>query len=190
MQQDQPLAQPKQFSEETVADWFGKQKDQMKAQLLKRMSTINHYRFEHLIVSLLEAMGYKGENGKAVVTSRAKDKGIDGILSQDPLGLQKVYIQIKHYSASDVVEQRYIFEFNSAMQVYHASRGIFVTTSSFSSGAISSAERLGIVLVDGDKLTDLMLRYRVGVNVRCQFELYDLDPEFFANFEDEDDNDD
>lgn len=190
MQQDQPIAQPQELSADTVTDWFGKQKDQMKARLLERMSKINHYRFEHLIVSLFEAMGYKGENGKAEVTSRAKDKGIDGILSQDPLGLQKVYIQVKHYSASDVVEQHYIFEFNSAMQVHHASRGIFVTTSSFSSGAISNAERLGIVLVDGDKLTDLMLRYRIGVNVRRHFELYDLDPEFFANFEDEEENDD
>lgn len=190
VQQDQPVVQPQQLSEETVADWFGEQTDQMKARLLEQMSKINHYRFEHLIVSLFEAMGYKGENGKVVVTQRAKDNGIDGILSQDPLGLQKVYIQVKHHSASDVVEQHYILEFNSAMQVHHASRGIFVTTSSFSSGAISNAERLGIVLVDGDQLTDLMLRYRVGVNVQRHFELYNLDPEFFANFEDAEENDD
>lgn len=169
-----------------IADWFDEQREQTKDELLARMAKINHYRFEGLMVHLFAMMGYKGDNGQIEVTKRSKDGGIDGILSQDPLGVQKVYIQVKHYRPSNIVQQHAIMEFGTAMKIKHASQGVFITTSSFTRGAKEMADQLGIILVDGDQLTDLMIEYRAGVNVKRSYELYSLDADFFAQYDDQD----
>lgn len=166
-----------------IAEWFDEQREQTKDELLARMAKINHYRFEELMVHLFAVMGYKGDNGQIMVTKRSKDGGIDGVLSQDPLGVQRVYIQVKHYRPSNIVEQHAIMEFGTAMKIKHASQGVFITTSSFSRGAKETAEKLGIILVDGDQLTDLMLEYHTGINVKRSYELYSLDADFFAQYE-------
>lgn len=170
-----------------INDWFDEQREQTKDELLARMAKINHYRFEELMVHLFAVMGYKGDNGQIQVTKRSKDGGIDGVLSQDPLGFQKVYIQVKHYRASDIVQQHAIMEFGTAMKIKHASQGVFITTSSFTRGAKEMADQLGIILVDGDQLTDLMIEYRAGINVKHSYDLYSLDADFFAEYEEDQD---
>jgi restriction system protein len=135
--------------------------------------------FESLVTKLLEVMNYKGSNGTVKITPLTNDGGIDGIINQDPLGTQTVYIQAKRYANTNVVQRPAIQAFFGALSQIHADRGVFITTSSFSAGAIEAAKSFSIVLIDGIKLTDLMLQYHVGVQVKQNFQIFEVDEDFF-----------
>ncbi|MFT8401044.1 MAG: restriction endonuclease [Lentilactobacillus diolivorans] len=135
--------------------------------------------FEHLVVKLLSRMGYKGPNGSATVTPISNDGGIDGIINQDPLGTSTVYLQAKRYSKDNTVQRPQIQSFYGALQGKGAQRGVFITTSRFSPSAADYARRFSIVLIDGLTLTDLMLEYEVGVQVKHDYKLYEIDDDFF-----------
>jgi len=135
--------------------------------------------FENLVVDLLSKMGYKGQNGSAEVTQATNDGGIDGIINQDPLGTNTVYIQAKRYKSDNVVQRPAIEGFYGALSSKHADRGVFITTSKFSSGAINTASNFSIVLIDGIQLTNLMLQYHVGVQVKKTLDLFEIDEDFF-----------
>lgn len=135
--------------------------------------------FEHLVVKLLSKMGYKGPNGSATVTPISNDGGIDGIINQDPLGTSTVYLQAKRYSKDNTVQRPQIQSFYGALQGKGAQRGVFITTSRFSPSAADYARRFSIVLIDGLTLTDLMLEYEVGVQVKHDYKLYEIDDDFF-----------
>ncbi len=124
-------------------------------------------------------MGYKGTNGQSVVTQKSNDGGIDGIINQDPLGLRTVYVQVKRYSEKNVVGSPEINSFFGALRRKQADRGVFITTSSFTNDARDAAKQLNIALVDGEMLTNLMIQYKVGVQVSQTYELYDIDDDFF-----------
>ncbi|MCH4170768.1 MAG: restriction endonuclease [Lactobacillus sp.] len=147
--------------------------------LLARIREAQPAFFESLVVELLSKMGYKGPNGNASVTQLTNDGGIDGIINQDPLGTSTVYIQAKRYQADNVVQRPAIDAFYGTLSRRHADRGVFITTSSFSSGAKETAKGFSIVLIDGIRLTDLMLQYRVGVEVKRTFTLFQIDEDFF-----------
>lgn len=147
--------------------------------LLRRILEEDPSFFENLVVKLLSAMGYQGTNGKAYVTQRSNDKGIDGVLNQDPLGTNTVYIQAKRYNKDNKVQRPALDEFYGALVSKGANRGVFITTSSFSEGALDRAKRNSIVTIDGIKLTELMLEYHVGVDVKDSFELFKVDEDFF-----------
>jgi restriction system protein len=138
--------------------------------------------FERLIVNLLLAMDYGGsaiEAGRAI--GRSGDDGIDGVVDQDPLGLDRVYIQAKRYAPTAGIGAGAIRDFFGSLDMHKAGKGIFFTTSFFTISAKDTAEKLGkrIVLIDGKLLTELMIRYNVGCRIEEAIEIKRIDEEFF-----------
>lgn len=153
--------------------------DSVADDLLERVWQMDPYKFENLVVSLLVAMGYKGDNGSAFVTKKSNDNGIDGVINQDPLGTQTVYVQAKRYAKQNTVQRKEISSFYGAIAESHSNKGVFITSSSFSKGAQTAAKQLGILTIDGIQLTDLMVQYQVGVRTRYRYQLYDVDEDYF-----------
>lgn len=148
---------------------------QVKDELLNRLKTINPYYFEKVILLLLKKMGY----GDFTETPKSGDGGIDGMINQDMLGLEKIFVQAKRY-ADNKVRETNIRNFIGAMS-RDANKGIFVTTSSFDESAIKKARdaQQKIILIDGDRLTDLMYKYGVGVQIRDTYDIKQIDEDFF-----------
>lgn len=135
--------------------------------------------FEELVVRLLDRMGY-GRAGSAHRTAPSGDGGIDGIISQDPLGLDRIYIQAKRYTDTPV-DRPAIHGFAGALLSKQGDRGVFITTSRFTSGAREEAERINarIELIDGSRLAELLVQYGIGVQPEQSVTLYRLDEDFF-----------
>ncbi len=148
---------------------------QVKTDLLERLKDIDPYYFEKVILILLKKMGY----GDFVETAKSGDGGIDGIINEDKLGLEKIYIQAKRYNENKVREKE-IRNFIGAMSG-DTTKGIFVTTSTFDDSAIKKAREAHhkIILIDGNKLVDLMHQYGVGVQVSNVYEVKEIDEDFF-----------
>jgi restriction system protein len=140
--------------------------------------------FERLIVSLLLAMGYGGSRQDAgQVVGRTGDGGIDGVIDQDRLGLDRVYIQAKKYGPDNAVSEPEIRAFSGSLGAAKANKGVFVTTSYFTQPAIAFAERhpFRIVLIDGEQLAGLMLRHNVGARIDETLYLKKVDEDFFSD---------
>ena len=138
--------------------------------------------FERLIVNLLLSMGYGGSAespGRAL--GRSGDDGVDGVIEQDALGLDRVYIQAKRYAAGNGIGSGAIRDFFGSLDRHKATKGLFVTTSTFSSSAIETAEALSkrIVLIDGTQLAKLMIRHNVACRIEETLHIKKLDEEFF-----------
>ncbi|MCR1828173.1 MULTISPECIES: restriction endonuclease [Pseudomonadaceae] len=148
---------------------------EIKDELLSKLKTIDPYAFEKIILILLKKMGY----GEFIETSKSGDGGIDGIINEDQLGLEKIYIQAKRYNENKVRETD-IRNFIGAMSG-DTHKGIFVTTSSFDEKAKNKARDAHhkIILLDGSKLVDLMHKYNVGVQVKNIYEVKTVDNDFF-----------
>lgn len=168
-----------EITEKQISNWFNKQTSDLAEQLLTKLRSTDPYQFEHMMVTLLSNMGYKGTDGQSLVTQKSNDGGIDGIINQDPLGLQTIYVQVKRYAENNIIGSPEIDSFSGALRRKRADRGVFITTSSFTSGARQAAKQLNIALVDGEMLTNLMIQYKVGVQIRQVYELYDIDDNFF-----------
>lgn len=150
-------------------------------ELLERLRDKEPDFFEQAVVDLLMAMGYGGAGGKGVATQLVNDGGIDGVIDQDVLGLNKVYIQAKRYAVGNSVGRPELQGFVGALSG-KADRGVFITTSTFSQGAVEYAERntnSRLILIDGNRLTDLMIRYGVGVQIKDTFHVVEVDEDFF-----------
>jgi restriction system protein len=137
--------------------------------------------FEQAVVDLLLAMGYGGTTGTGNVTQLSNDGGIDGVIDQDVLGLNRVYIQAKRYADGNAVGRPDLQAFVGALSG-KADSGVFITTSRFSEGAQTYAENVPtrIILINGERLTSLMIRYGVGVQVRETYKVVEVDEDFFA----------
>jgi restriction system protein len=148
--------------------------------LLQRLQEKNPAFFEAAVVKLLVAMGYGGADGKATVTQQSHDGGIDGVIDRDALGLDRVYIQAKRYQSNASVQRPEVQAFVGALSG-KASTGVFITTGSFSKGAIeyASTAYTRIILIDGARLTELMIRYGVGVQVQRSLNVVEVDEDFF-----------
>lgn len=151
-------------------------------ELLERVRTAPPDFFERLIVNLLLAMGYGGsisEAGRAI--GKTGDNGVDGVVDQDPLGLDQVYIQAKRYGAGNTVGPGEIRDFFGSLDRHKASKGLFVTTSTFTASAKETADYLSkrIVLIDGLRLTKLMVRHNIGCRIKATLHVKDLDEDFF-----------
>jgi restriction system protein len=136
--------------------------------------------FERLVIDLLVAMGYGGSRqdaGRAV--GRSGDEGIDGIIKEDKLGLDVIYLQAKRWEAT--VGRPEIQKFAGALQGQRANKGVFITTSDFSREAeeYASSINLKIILIDGQRLAGLMIDYNVGVASVGVYELKRLDSDYF-----------
>lgn len=135
---------------------------------------------ENLAVKLMCKMGY-GNRENATTTKPTNDGGIDGIVFEDELGINKILIQTKRYGQETTVGSPDIQRFKGAMEDYGAKEGVFITTSKFSDGAIKSAKKSNVILIDGDKLTKLMIKYNVGCFTDNSYEVKKLDLDFFEN---------
>ncbi|MFE0021467.1 restriction endonuclease [Amycolatopsis sp. NPDC059021] len=136
---------------------------------------------ERLVLTLLTAMGYGGRAGAAEHWGGSGDGGIDGVVRQDVLGLDRVYVQAKRYASDHAVGRPDIQAFVGALHGQQADRGVFITTSRFSADARSYVERIPnrIVLIDGRRLAELMILHNVGVQDESTFVLKRVDEDFF-----------
>lgn len=156
--------------------------DDLAADLLQKTLEQTPYFFEHLVVDLLVKMGYGGSfANSAQVTQPVHDDGIDGIIYEDKLGLDKIYIQAKRYKLDNNIGKPQIQQFSGALDEQKASKGVFITTSSYSKEARSYVEKLNkkIVLIDGQELARYMIEFNVGVSTRKIFEVKRLDTDYF-----------
>jgi restriction system protein len=150
--------------------------------LLDRVRAAPPAFFERLMVNLLLSMGYGGsaaDAGRAL--GRSGDDGVDGVIDQDALGLDRVYIQAKRYAAGNNIGAGAIRDFFGSLDRHKATKGLFVTTSTFSPSATETAEFLSkrIVLIDGERLAKLMIRYNVGCRIEEVLHIKKVDEDFF-----------
>ncbi|UGS24817.1 restriction endonuclease [Flavobacterium channae] len=161
--------------QDLIDEGFSKIETEVKNDLLDKLKVINPYYFEKVILILLKKMGY----GDFIETSKSSDGGIDGIINEDKLGLDKIYIQAKRFNENKVREKD-IRNFIGAMSG-DTNKGVFVTTSLFDKGAVEKAKNAHhkIILIDGIKLVDLMHEFNVGVQIKSVYEVKQLDEDFF-----------
>ena len=153
-------------------------------ELLNRVLQAPPAFFERLIVKLLLAMGYgSSEDNSGRIVGQSGDGGIDGIIDQDALGLDRVYVQAKRYGLENAVSEPEIRAFTGSLGAAKASKGVFVATSYFTQPARSFAERhpFRIVLIDGAQLVTLMIRHNVGVRIDETLYLKKVDEDFFLD---------
>ncbi|MDR7362377.1 restriction endonuclease [Nocardioides marmoribigeumensis] len=150
------------------------------AELLERLVANEPTFFERVVVDLLVAMGYGGADGRASVTKQSGDEGIDGIIDQDALGLNRVYVQAKRYAVDRAIGRPDLQAFVGALSG-KADGGVFITTARFSRDASVYADGVPtrLVLIDGARLTSLMIRYGVGVQVKDTYRIVEIDEDFF-----------
>ena len=156
--------------------------DDLAADLLQKTLEQSPYFFEHLVVDLLVKMGYGGSfANSAQVTQYVHDDGIDGIIYEDKLGLDKIYIQAKRYKLDNTVGKPQIQQFSGALDEQKATKGVFITTSSYSKEAKQYVEKLNkkIVLIDGQELARYMIEYNVGVSTKQVYEVKRIDSDYF-----------
>lgn len=168
----------KDFSpQDMIEQGFDTIKANVKLELLERLKVIDPFYFEKVILILLKKMGY----GEFIETKKTGDGGIDGIINQDQLGINKIYIQAKRY-AENKVREKDIRNFIGAMSG-DTTNGVFVTTSTFDDGAVEKAKQAHhkIILIDGHRLTDLMFEFGVGVQTITTYAMKEVDEDFFED---------
>lgn len=149
-------------------------------ELLERVKNIAPAFFEKLVVDLLLAMGYGGfDTSNGEVTKYSGDGGIDGIIKEDKLGLDKIYIQAKRWENTVPVSS--IRDFAGSLLSKKARKGVFITTSSFPNSAYEYVRSIDptIILIDGEQLTKMMLEFNVGVSISQKYELKKIDNDYF-----------
>ena len=166
--------------EERLEEAFQVIRSQLSSELLEKVKNGTPAFFERLVVELLIRMGYGGnraEAGKAIGASG--DEGIDGVISEDRLGLDTIYLQAKKWEGT--VGRPEIQKFVGALHGKRARKGVFITTGTFSSDAKDYVSRIDprVVLIDGEQLTEYMIDFGLGVTTRTTYELKKLDSDYF-----------
>jgi restriction system protein len=166
--------------EEALESAYRRLRDNLAAELLQQIRSASPSLFEKLVVELLVKMGYGGSRqdaGKAI--GRSGDEGIDGIIKEDRLGLDIIYIQAKRWG--NPVGRPEVQKFAGALQGQRAKKGIMITTSSFSGDAHDYASRIDskIVLIDGERLGQLMIEHNLGVSPVANYEVKKIDTDYF-----------
>ena len=152
----------------------------LKNQLLDMILNNDPSFFEHLVIKLLLSLGYGYGTDSGKVVGKSHDGGIDGVINEDKLGLDKIYIQAKRKAPTNRVGAPDIRNFSGGM--HKVNKGVFITTSSFTAEAkkeIHKQEGKQIALIDGNLLTELMINYGIGVRSIQSFETYEIDSAFF-----------
>jgi len=167
--------------EETLESAYGKLRESLVSELLQTIAECSPAFFERLVIDLLVAMGYGGsrkEAGRAV--GRSGDGGIDGIIKEDRLGLDIIYVQAKRWEAT--IGRPEIQKFAGALQGQRARKGIFITTSGFSREALEYAANIDskIILVGGEQLANFMIDHNVGVSRFATYEVKRVDFDYFV----------
>ena len=152
------------------------------SELINRILKANPAFFENLIIKLLVAMGYSNNTDEGWEhTGKSGDDGIDGVINQDVLGVDKIYIQAKRYADNHSVTAGDLRNFIGALDMCRAVKGVFVTTSSFTNDAKNTIKKVSknIVLIDGNQLTQLMIKYSVGCKTKETIYIQKIDEDFF-----------
>jgi restriction system protein len=170
-----------QTPEERLEAAYQTLRESLAGEILETVMKCSPEFFEQLVVDLLVRMGYGGsrrEAGQAI--GRSGDEGIDGIIKEDRLGLDIIYVQAKRWDG--VVGRPEVQKFSGALQGQRARKGIFITTSSFSREALDYAKQIEtkIILVDGSMLAEYMIDHGVGVTSEAVFELKRIDSDYFS----------
>lgn len=176
-QDDEPVEVP----EERIPELIRSAHEALAAELVETVRQCDPAFFERLVVKLLLKMGYGGsreEAGKAV--GQSGDGGIDGVINEDRLGLDAIYVQAKRWEGS--VGEGPIRDFKGALDARNAHKGVFITTSYFTPAAREAARnsRYRIVLIDGARLAELMIEHELGVSIMASYQLKRLDSDFFV----------
>ena len=183
-ERDESIEQDEQITEKTPDELIEighKQiKNELSLQLLNQIKDNSPYFFEKLVLDLLLKMGYGGseiDNGE--LTQKGSDEGIDGIIKEDRLGLDKIYIQAKKWENN--VGRPEIQKFVGALQGKRAKKGIFITTSTFSKEAYDYTKNLDVVvvLIDGKKLAEYMIENELGVTLKQNYKIFNIDTDYF-----------
>ncbi|WP_028454846.1 restriction endonuclease [Chitinilyticum litopenaei] len=168
--------------EDQLADAYRRIRAELENELLEQIKASSPAFFEQLVVDLLVRMGYGGSRqdaGRAV--GRSGDGGIDGIIKEDKLGLDLIYLQAKRWEGT--VGRPEIQKFAGALQGHRANKGVFITTSSYTREALEYVELINtkIILIDGNQLTRLMFEHGVGVSTVGVYELKQIDSDYFES---------
>jgi len=161
---------------EIIEEKFQEIRKELAKSLIQKVKKAHWRKLEHIIVELLMAMGY----GDGKITGKTNDGGIDGIIKEDKLGLDNIYLQAKRWD--NPVGREQVQSFSGALDDLGAKKGVFITTSSFTKHAIEYADRLQskkIVLIDGETLARLMIDYDIGVTVKEKFVVKKIDYTYF-----------
>lgn len=161
--------------QDLIDEGFNRIESDIKNELLQKLNNIDPYFFEKVVLRLLKKMGY----GEFIETSKSGDGGIDGIINEDKLGLDKIYIQAKRFNEGKVREKD-IRNFIGAMSG-DTNKGVFVTTSEFDEKALEKARSAHhkIICINGLKLVTLMHEFNVGIQVKTIYEIKQIDEDFF-----------
>ena len=166
-----------------MADDYNEHIKSVKMQLMNAILNASPRFFEELVLELLMKMGYGYDKDSGKVTRYCKDGGIDGIIEEDKLGLDKIYIQAKRYNMGNKVRPSEIHDFAFAMGKRNVKKGVFITTSHFVKTAIDTfsepVDGKTIRLIDGDELMDFLIKYEIGVNSVKSYKTFSLDENYF-----------
>lgn len=180
---DEPLVvEATSTPEEILRDAYERIAFTISFELVERLRSGTPAFFERAIISLLLAMGYGGSSedaGRAI--GQAGDDGVDGVIDQDPLGVDQIYVQAKRYAEGNQVGPAAIREFYGSLSLKKAQKGIFVTTSGFTRSAVETARQIGarIVLIDAEHLGRLMVLHNVGCRDQEIIKIKRIDEDFF-----------
>jgi restriction system protein len=169
--------------DETLREAQRRLESELAHELLDRILKSHFSFFERLVVRLLTGMGYGGSTKNAArALGKSGDDGVDGVIDQDPLGLDRIYVQAKLYR-DNCVGPGEIREFFGALDRFKAAKGVFMTSSSFSNAARRTAEQLSkrIILIEGDELARMMIQYGVGCRIEDTIHIKKIDEEFFED---------
>lgn len=166
--------------QERIESAFSELRDSLISDLLGQLARVDPFRFEQVVLDLLIAMGYGGSRKEAAaVTQKTGDEGIDGVINEDRLGLDVIYIQAKRWKAN--VGRPEIQSFVGALAGKKASKGIFITTSSFHDNASDYAGGLHqkVILIDGRRLAELMIEHGIGLSEEHAYRIKKIDSDYF-----------
>lgn len=161
-------------------------KEVRKQEILEMILQKKPGQFERLTLDLLKAMGYGGTIQDAHrQTSLSNDGGIDGIIKEDILGLGYIYIQAKRYALDRKVDRPEVQQFIGAISSAQSNKGVFITTSDFTQGAYECVKDKSIVLINGDRLSEYIYEYGLGMQSEAIYEIKKIDQDFWGNYLDE-----
>lgn len=169
-----------QDPDERIESAFVQLNQSLALELKELMEKMDPFRFEQLVVDLLFAMGYGGSREEAAkITKKGADEGIDGVINEDRLGLDVIYIQAKRWQGN--VGRREIQSFVGALAGQQANKGVFITTSEFSQNALDYVKGIQqkVILIDGRRLADLMIEHNIGVTPIRTIALKRIDSDYF-----------
>lgn len=171
--------------EERLTDAYSEIRSLVEDSLLERLRASDPFEFEKIVLKAMGALGYGNQiNDESHTTKKSGDEGIDGVINEDALGLDRIYLQAKRWKEGNTVSRSEVQKFAGALQGKGASKGVFITTSHFSSGAMQYADALAnvkIVLIDGNQLTHLLYEHGVGMTDEMTYTVKRIDQDFFED---------